>query len=134
MRGKTSDARLRFYFLTGVTLLVLASITWLAFSLMTAREQARTPGEENYGVAVLGLSFLPVILVLGAGGVSFLAASSAVLTYRKIAPKWKNKEMAGFPHRKASHRKQNRVTTCRKSLRVNLTPGEPNQAEKTCAQ
>jgi hypothetical protein len=85
MRGKTSDARLRFYFWTGASLLALAVITWFVFNVLTAREQGRTPGEENFGVAVLGLSFLPVILVLGAGGVSFLAVSSAVLAYRKIA-------------------------------------------------
>ncbi|MFY9733119.1 MAG: hypothetical protein WB723_04725 [Candidatus Acidiferrales bacterium] len=87
MLGKTSDARLRFYFWTGASLLAFAVITWFVFSVLTAREQGRTPGEENYGVAVLGLAFLPVILLLGAGGVSFLLVSSAALAYRKIAPK-----------------------------------------------
>ena len=87
MRGKTSDARLRSYFWAGASLLAFAAITWLAFSVLTAHEQARTPGEKNYGVAMLGLAFLPVILLLGAGGVSFLVVSSAALAYRKIAPK-----------------------------------------------
>ncbi len=87
MRETTSNARLRFYFWTGASLLALAAITWLAFSMLTAHELARTPGEKDYGVAVLGIAFLPVILLLGAGGVSFLMVSSVALAYRKIAPK-----------------------------------------------
>jgi hypothetical protein len=78
---------LRVYFWTGAALLVLTAMTLLAFSVLTSREQARTPGEKNYGVAVLGLIFLPVILVLGACGTGLLVVSATALVYRNIARK-----------------------------------------------
>jgi hypothetical protein len=73
-------------FKIGVLLLVLSASSWLALIITTAQEQARTPGEKNLGVAVLGMIWGLPMLAFGAGGVSVLLVHSVLFLYRRFRP------------------------------------------------
>jgi len=49
-----------------------------------AHEQAQTPGEKSLGVAVLGMVFFPIILVLGFGGLFCLIVSAIALVVARM--------------------------------------------------
>jgi hypothetical protein len=66
-------------------LLSLAAITWVALSITTTHEQALTPGEKNYGVAVLAMLFGIPLLFFVASGLVVLLLSGIVFLYRKFA-------------------------------------------------
>ena len=72
-------------FLLGVFLLFLAALTWVALSVTTTNEQALTPGEKNYGVAVLAMVFGIPLLFFLASGLVVLLLSGIVFLYRKFA-------------------------------------------------
>ena len=74
------------FFKIGVLLLVLSASSWLALIITTAQEQARTPGEKNLGVAVLGMIWGLPMLAFGAGGVSVLLVHSVLFLYRRFRP------------------------------------------------
>jgi hypothetical protein len=72
-------------FLLGVFLLFLAALTWVALSVTTTHEQALTPGEKNYGVAVLAMLFGIPLLFFLASGLVVLLLSGIVFLYRRYA-------------------------------------------------
>jgi len=74
------------FFKIGVLLLVLSASSWLALIITTAQEQARTPGEKNLGVAVLGMIWGLPMLAFGAGGVSVLLVHSVLFLLPKVPP------------------------------------------------
>ena len=55
-------------FRVGVVLLGVSVILWLGLEWSASYEQARTPGEKNLGVAVLGMLLGIPMLIFGAGG------------------------------------------------------------------
>jgi len=73
-------------FKIGVLLLVLSASSWLALIITTAQEQARTPGEKNLGVAVLGMIWGLPMLAFGASGVCVLLVDSVLFLYRRLRP------------------------------------------------
>ena len=51
-----------------------------------AREQAITPGEESFGVAVLGMLFLPLILATSALTIAAFLASAFLARRQRRKP------------------------------------------------
>jgi hypothetical protein len=72
-------------FLLALFLLSLAAITYVALSVTTTHEQALTPGEKNYGVAVLAMLFGMPLLFFVASGLVALLLSGIVFLCRKFA-------------------------------------------------
>jgi hypothetical protein len=69
-------------FKVAVALLLLAVFFWLVLTITTAHEQARSPGERNLGVAVLGMTWGTPMLLFGASGILLLLTHIALFPYR----------------------------------------------------
>jgi EamA domain-containing membrane protein RarD len=72
-------------FKVAVALLLLAVFSWLVLTITTAHEQARSPGETNLGVAVLGMIWGMPMLLFGASGTFLLVTHLALFSYRKFS-------------------------------------------------
>jgi hypothetical protein len=72
-------------FKVSVALLLLAVFAWFGLTITTAHEQARTPGERNLGVAVLGMIWGLPVLLFGASGALLLLVHLALFSLRKFS-------------------------------------------------
>jgi hypothetical protein len=72
-------------FRIGVVLLGVATILWLGLEWSASYELARSPGEKNLGVAVLGMLFGVPMLIFASGGLVCIIVS-LVSVYRRVAP------------------------------------------------
>ena len=61
--------------LTGILLLAICAILYLALQVSVAHEQALSPGEKSLGVAVLGMLFGIPMMFCGAVGILLLVFS-----------------------------------------------------------
>jgi len=72
-------------FRAGVYLLLLTVLVWVGFSMASAHEQARSPGEKNLGVAVLAMMFVPVIAVLGLASLGCILVSFGIVVHHRLS-------------------------------------------------
>jgi hypothetical protein len=70
--------------LTGLILVSLSAVLFVALELSTHREQAKTPGEKNMGVAVLFMAFAIPMVISGVAGLLCLIASILMFAYRRF--------------------------------------------------
>jgi hypothetical protein len=71
-------------FRTGVYLLLVTALVWIGWSVMSAHEQAQSPGEKNLGVAALAMMFFPVIAALGPAGSGCIVVSIVIVVHRRL--------------------------------------------------
>ena len=70
--------------LTGVGFLGASLALYAILELWTSWEQARTPGEKNLGVAVLGMTVGVPMLFSAAMGLACLAAGGVMFAYGRL--------------------------------------------------
>ena len=70
--------------LAGVFLLGLSILLYIALEVSSRWEQARTPGEKNLGVAVLGMTFGIPMLISAATGLLCLLISGLAFIYSRF--------------------------------------------------
>ena len=69
---------------TGCTLLGISAILYFALDRAATVEQALSPGEDSFGVAVLGMMYGPSIVATAAGGILSLLLGMTILTFQRL--------------------------------------------------
>ena len=72
---------------TGVVFIGLSLVLYAALELSSRWEQAKSPGEKNMGVAVLGMIFGLPMLVSAATGLFCLFVGGLAFAYKRFYPK-----------------------------------------------
>lgn len=85
--GCVKKGIIRFLSLTGLALIGLSVVLYVALELSSRWEQAKTPGEKDMGVAVLFMLFGIPMLISGAAGLLRLIASALAFAYRRLFPR-----------------------------------------------
>jgi hypothetical protein len=68
----------------GCSLLVVSAVLYVVLDFTAAAEQAVAPGAKSFGVAVLGMLYLPPILLTAFGGLLCLLLGWSVLTVHRF--------------------------------------------------
>jgi hypothetical protein len=68
----------------GCSLLGVSAGLYIALDRAVAAEQALSPGEDSFGVAVLGMIYGPAILAMAVGGLLSLFLGFLALTVRRL--------------------------------------------------
>jgi hypothetical protein len=68
----------------GCSLLGVSAGLYIALDRAVAAEQALSPGEDRFGVAVLGMIYGPAILAMAVGGLLSLFLGFLGLTVRRM--------------------------------------------------
>jgi hypothetical protein len=82
---RPSTGKVPLLFRASLCSLLLATLLWIAFDMLSAHEQAQSPGEKSLGVAALAILCLPPILFFGAVGAGTAIVTGSVLLYRKLS-------------------------------------------------
>jgi len=83
-RGSLRERVCKIAMSMGVLLLVVSFLLYGALELTTSWEQARTPGERNLGVAVLGMIFGFPMLLTGVSAIACLIVGIIAWIYRRL--------------------------------------------------
>ena len=73
--------------LTGVALIGLSIVLYVALELSSVLGQAKTPGEKDMGLAVLFMFLGIPMLIFAALGLFCLIASALAFAYRRLRPR-----------------------------------------------
>jgi hypothetical protein len=68
----------------GGALLAVSVVLYVLLDRAASAEQALSPGEDSFGVAVLGMMYGPGILVAAAGGLLSLLFGMTVLAIQRL--------------------------------------------------
>jgi len=83
-RGSLSERVCKIAMSMGVLLLFISFLLYGALELTTSWEQARTPGERNLGVAVLGMIFGFPMLLTSVSAIACLIVGIIAWIYRRF--------------------------------------------------
>jgi len=82
--GSNDQVVYRIVLAAGCGLLVMSGGLYLVLDRTAAAEQALSPGEKSFGVAVLGMKYLPPILETAFGGLLCVVVGWSVLTVHRL--------------------------------------------------